>query len=354
MKIVVLEGDGIGPEICAATVACVRELDRGRLGLEFEHAEIGLKSLAKQGTTLPEAVLDRARAADGIILAPVSTADYPPREKGGVNPSAEFRTRLELYANMRPSKVRASLPAIARAMDLVVARENTEGFYADRNMFRGSGEFMPTEDVALAVRKITRRGCRRIAEAAFKLAARRRKHVTAVHKANVLHMSEGLFEEEVRRAAAAYPGVALDDMHVDAACAHIVRSPEQFDVIVTTNMFGDIISNIAAELSGSMGLAASLNHGDHHAMAQAAHGSAPELAGKDQGNPAGLMLSTAMLLDWMGERHGRRDLIAAGVSFAQAVEDALADPSVRTPDIGGSSGTAAFGHAVVKRLQSRA
>ena len=350
MKILVLEGDGIGPEICAATVACVRELGRGRLGLEFEHAEVGLKSLASRGTTLPDAVFERARTAAGIILAPVSTAEYPPREKGGINPSAEFRTRLELYANMRPSRVRPALPSIARAMDLVVARENTEGFYADRNMFRGSGEFMPTEDVALAVCKITRRGCRRIAEAAFKLASRRRKKVTAVHKANVLHLSEGLFEEEVRRAASAYPDIAVDDMHVDAACAHVVRSPERFDVIVTTNMFGDIISNIAAELSGSMGLAASLNHGDEHAMAQAAHGSAPELAGKDQGNPAGLMLSTAMLLDWMGERHGRRDLVAAGECFAQAIEDVLADPSVRTPDLGGTSGTAAVGEAIAASL----
>jgi isocitrate/isopropylmalate dehydrogenase len=254
---------------------------------------------------------------------------------------------------MRPSKVRPSLPALVKTMDLVVARENTEGFYADRNMFKGSGEFMPTEDVALAVRKITRRGCRRIAEAAFKLAVKRRKHVTAVHKGNVLHLSEGLFEEQVRRAAAAHPDVSVDDMHVDAAVAHVVRSPERFDVIVTTNMFGDIVSNLAAELSGSMGLAGSLNHGDAHAMAQAAHGSAPELEGKDAGNPAGLMLSAAMLLEWLGERHGRSDLVAASAAFDRAIEDTLANPAQRTRDLGGTLGTAAFGRAVADKLRVR-
>ncbi len=351
MKILVLEGDGIGPEICAATVACLQDISRARqLGLEFESADIGFAGLKKHGSTLSDAVFERARAADGVILGPVSTAEYPPADKGGINPSAALRKGLDLYANIRPSKVRPGIPAIAKQMDLVVVRENTEGFYADRNMFRGSGEFMPTEDVALAVRKITRQGCHRIAEAAFDLATRRRKHVTAVHKGNVLHLSEGLFEEEVRKVAARYPAVTVDDMHIDAACSHLVRTPEHFDVIVTTNMFGDIMSNIAAEMSGSMGLASSLNRGDKHAVAQSAHGSAPDIAGKGIANPAALMMSVAMLLEWLGERHQRRELVAAGQQMAEAVETALVTPSEQTVDLGGTLGTAAFGKAVAARL----
>jgi 3-isopropylmalate dehydrogenase len=355
MKILVLEGDGIGPEICAATVACLQDISRTRrLGLEFETAEIGFAGLRAHGSTLSSEVFERARAADGVILGPVSTADYPPVEKGSVNPSAGLRKGLDLYANIRPSRVRPGIPAMAKAMDLVVMRENTEGFYADRNMYKGGGEFMPTEDVALAIRKITRQGCRRIAEAGFELAARRRQHVTAVHKANVLHLSEGLFEEEVQRVAARYPNVAVDDMHIDAACSHLIRTPEHFDVIVTTNMFGDIMSNIAAEMSGSMGLASSLNRGDAHAVAQSAHGSAPDIAGKDLANPAALMLSTAMLLEWLGERHQRRDLTAAGQQMASAVEAALVTPAEQTVDLGGKLGTAAFGRAVAARLQASA
>ena len=170
-------------------------------------------------------------------------------------------------------------------VDLVIARENTEGFYADRNMFVGSGEFMPTPDVALSVRKITREGCTRIAEAAFALAMRRRKKVTAVHKANVFRVSEGFFLDCVRAVAANYPSVALEEIIVDAMAAYLVRDASRFDVVVTTNMFGDILSDQASEIAGSLGLAPSINHGAEHGVAQAQHGSAPDIAGQDRANP---------------------------------------------------------------------
>jgi 3-isopropylmalate dehydrogenase len=300
---------------------------------------------------LPDDVVEAARAADGILLGPVSHADYPPRERGGLNPSGELRRRLDLYANIRPSRVRVGLPALARVMDLVVVRENTEGFYTDRNMVAGSGEFMPTADLALAVRKITREGSRRIADVAFRLAAQRRGRVTAVHKANVLRMTDGLFLEAVEAVAQNHPSVALDDLHIDATVSEMVRRPDRFDVVLATNMYGDIVSNLAAELTGSLGLACSLNAGDRHAAAQAAHGSAPDIAGRDRGNPVGLMLSAAMLLDWLAGRHGRTDLRLAGQKLSAAVETTLEAPATRTPDLGGSLGTRAFGRAVIERLE---
>jgi isocitrate/isopropylmalate dehydrogenase len=287
LRIVVMEGDGIGPEITAATLAVLRAADRaGGLALQFIPITIGHTALAAHGSTLPDAAFEAARAADGVILGPVSHNEYPPVAQGGLNPSGELRRRLDLYANIRPARSRGGFPPrCGSAVDLVIARENTEGFYADRNMFQGSGEFMPTPDLALAVRKISRTGATRIAEAGFALAQRRRRKVTAVHKANVLRVSDGLFLECVRAVAARYPAVTYEERIIDAMAALLVRDASVFDVIITTNMFGDILSDLAAEISGSLGLAASINTGASHALAQAQHGSAPDIAGKDVANP---------------------------------------------------------------------
>jgi 3-isopropylmalate dehydrogenase len=210
-------------------------------------------------------------------------------------------------------------------MDLVVVRENTEGFYADRNMVVGSGEFKPTEDTALAIRKITRKGSLRIARAAFDLARRRRKKVTVVHKANVLRTTDGFFLQCVAEVAADYPDVTLDDSIVDAMTARLIRTPDAFDVVCTTNMFGDILSDEAAELAGGLGLAGALNAGDDHAIAQATHGSAPDIQGKGIANPVALMLSSGMLLDWLGARNERQDLKDAWPVLHAAIEKALVE-----------------------------
>src|SRR5215218_3238324 len=186
VHLVVMAGDGIGPEITAATLHVLRALDRRLgLGLGFEEVPIGIAALKTHGSTLPDASFAAAMAADGVILGPVSHNEYPPVAQGGLNPSGELRKRLDLFANIRPARTRAGVPGrCGQPVDLVIVRENTEGFYADRSMHLGVGEFMPTPDLALSLRKITRAGSTRIAEAAFRLAARRRKHVTAVHKAN--------------------------------------------------------------------------------------------------------------------------------------------------------------------------
>ena len=350
--LVVMEGDGIGPEITAATLGVLRAADRTfGLGLTFTTVPIGVAALEAHGTTLPESSFEAAQKADGVVLGPVDHNAYPPVEQGGINPSGSLRKRLDLYANIRPAKSRAGIPPKCGVpVDLVIARENTEGFYADRNMFMGSGEFMPTPDLALSVRKISREGCTRIAEAAFAIAARRRKKVTAVHKANVLRVSEGLFLDCVRAVAAKYPAVTLEEVIVDAMAALLVRDASRFDVIVTTNMFGDILSDQASEIAGSLGLAASINHGTDHGVAQAQHGSAPDIAGQDRANPSSLIGSAAMLLAWLGDRRKDNTLHAAAAAIEAALDRALSDPQARTRDIGGPLGTRAFGERVAAML----
>src|SRR5271165_3072421 len=218
MRLVVLPGDGIGPEISAAACEVLQLLnDRLSLGLSLETHEIGLARLKREGTTFPASVGEACRAADGIVLGPVSHATYPSRAEGGINVSGELRITLDLYANIRPSRSREGLPHWGRTpMDLVIVRENTEGFYADRNMYWGVGEFMPTPDIALAVRKITAASSRRIAQAAFELARTRRKKVTAVHKANVMKVSDALFLREVREVAKNFPDVSYEEQLVDS------------------------------------------------------------------------------------------------------------------------------------------
>jgi 3-isopropylmalate dehydrogenase len=353
VNIAVLPGDGIGPEISAAALQVLRVLDeRFALGLTFDTYEIGLASLRSAGTTFPRAALDACRAADGIILGPVSHSDLPPRELGGINVSAELRIELDLYANIRPSRSRDGVPSYGRTpIDLVIVRENTEGFYADRNMHAGSGEFMPTPDLALAVRKITAQASRRIAVVAFELAQRRRRHVTAVHKANVLKLSEALFLREVRDVARTHPEVRYDEQLVDSMSAMLVRDAARFDVVVTTNMFGDILSDEAAELSGSLGLAGAINASDARCMAQAQHGSAPDIAGRDLANPTSLILSAAMLLEWLGVRHGLQQFTRAAACAERAVDTLSARPETRTADLGGALGTAEFATALCAEIE---
>src|SRR5438034_8165595 len=351
MRILVLPGDGIGPEITAATLAVLERANvLFKLGLQWQHEEIGLPALKKEGTTLPARALEAARSAEGVILGPLSTYEYPAREKGGINPSAEFRTKLDLYANIRPARSRLGVGLTGKRVDLVIYRENTEGFYADRNMHAGLAEFMPTEDMALAVRRVTAKCCERIARRAFEAAMTRRRKVTAVHKANVFRISDGLYLREVRKVAQGFPQVQLEEIIVDAMAALLRRDPMRFDVIVAENMYGDILSDEASELSGGLGLGGSINAGDDYCVAQAQHGSAPDIAGKDRANPTSLILSAAMLLEWIGGRGANGALATAAKSIDAAVDAALKDPATRTADLGGKLGTREFARAVAAKL----
>ncbi|HVI04549.1 MAG TPA: isocitrate/isopropylmalate family dehydrogenase, partial [Sphingomicrobium sp.] len=352
-RILVLPGDGIGPEIAASTIAVLEALNNLlSLGLDFETMDIGFASLSAEGSTLPDTVMKRIPEVDGIILGPVSHYDYPPLDEGGFNPSAEIRTQFELGANIRPCRSHEGLSVLRRPMDLVIVREATEGFYSDRNMFAGNGEFMPDAETALSVRKITSRASRRVAHAAFEIARSRRKKVTAVHKANVLKMSDGFFLREVRAVASEYPDVTLDEVIVDAAAALLVRTPDRFDVIVTTNMFGDILSDEASELSGGLGLGGSINVGGGICVAQAQHGSAPDIEGQNIANPTSLILSAAMLLDWRGRRDENPVLNAATKRIVSAIDRVLDDPDARTRDLGGTQTTDAFTARLIEALHT--
>jgi len=352
MDILVLPGDDIGPEITAATVSGLHAVnDVFSLGLQFETIEVGMARFHKDGTTLPDWVVDRARKADGLLLGPAGMTAYPPKSEGGINVPGTIRKALDLYANIRPAKARQSITDARAGLDCVIVRENTEGFYSDRNMFMGSGEFMPTPDCALSVRKITRQASRRIAEVAFQYAARRRKSVTSVGKRHVLQISDGLFMTEAEAVAAAQSETTYREIDVDAAAALLYSKPDAFDVILVSNMFGDILSNLAAALSGGLGLAASLNAGETNAAANAGHGSAPDIAGQNRANPAGLMISAAMLLDWLGERAQRSNLTEASKAMIAAIEVALADPESRTMDLGGAGTTSGFADAVSQAIR---
>ncbi|GAB4444264.1 MAG: isocitrate/isopropylmalate dehydrogenase family protein [Chloroflexi bacterium OHK40] len=356
MRVLVLPGDGIGPEIIAATMPVLTALNElYRLGLIFDEDEVGFASLERYGTTLRDELLERARGYDGIILGPQSHADYPVPERGGRNVSAGFRIGLDLYANIRPARTRPFLPtnlAPGKTMDLVIMREATEGFYPDRNMSRGWGEVMPSPDMALSIRKITRYCSERIARRAFELAARRRNRVTAIHKVNSFHMTDGLFLECARAVAREFPGVAYEELLIDAATAHLVRRPERFDVLLTSNFYGDILSDLASELSGSLGLAGSIMASDTHCCAQAQHGSAPDIQGQDRANPTSMILSVAMLLQWLGAHHQRADLTRAAAVMETTVDAVLANPATRTADLGGTLGCRAFGACVADLVRS--
>ncbi len=354
MHLVMLPGDGIGPEISRATRKVLDVVDRALgLGLTFEEHEIGLVRHARDGSTFPEAVLQRAREADGVVLGPVSHSDYPARERGGVNVSALLRRELDLYANIRPRRSREGLATFGRTpLDLVIVRDNTEGFYADRTMHLGTGEFMPTPDVAIAMRKVTARGSERIARAAFEIARSRPRHkLTYVHKVNVLKVSDALFLKECRRVAQEYPNIATDDQLIDLMTAMLVRDAARFDVVVTTNMFGDILSDLASELSGSLGLGGAINAGDRHCVAQAQRGSAPDIEGQDKANPCSLILSAAMLLDWLGDRRGLPGFRRGAAAIDAAIDRRIGDPSTRTLDLGGSLGTCDFTDAVCAEIE---
>jgi 3-isopropylmalate dehydrogenase len=345
MHIIVLPGDGIGPEITAAAVAVMQAASkRFGLKLELEHDLAGLDSLRRHGTTVAPGLLERVRNADGLVLGPMSTFEYD-EAKGEINPSMFFRKNLDLYANIRPSRTYEGVKMPVGPFDLVVVRENTEGFYADRNMTLGSGEILVTPDVAISMRRITRQCCERIARAAFELAMRRRRHVTIVHKANVLRISDGMFIEVCRKVGEDFPDVAIDDVIVDAMMAHVVRDPRRFDVVVTTNMYGDILSDLTAELSGSLGLAGAINAGEAHAMAQASHGSAPDIAGQDKANPVSLALSAGLLLQWHGRRTGNPAFEDAARAIDAAVAQAIATRQT-TRDVGGTLGTREAGRAL--------
>ena len=347
----VMLGDGIGPEIVPASVRVVDAAlaAAGAEPVDWQELPLGAAAIETHGTAIPETTLATLGELDGWLLGPHDSAAYPEPFRSQLNPSGAIRKHFDLYANIRPARGFEGGEAIAPDADLVIVRENTEGFYADRNTHAGTGEYMPTADVAIAMGVFTRHAVERIARTAFELARRRRSTLTIVHKANVLQLSSGLFKRVCLEIGAGYPDVEVDDHHIDAMTVHLLRRAAAFDVIVAENMFGDILSDLAGELAGSLGIAPSINASDDRCMAQAAHGSAPDIAGQGRANPIAMILSAGMLLDWLGTRHGDERAADAAVRVEEGVRAAVRS-GVSTGDLGGTASTDEFTDAVVARI----
>ncbi|MGE4366264.1 isocitrate dehydrogenase [Thermomonas sp.] len=331
--ITVIRGDGIGPEIMDATL---HVLDAMQLGLAYEFADAGMVALEKHGELLPEATLDSIRRNKVALKSPLTT----PVGGGFSSINVELRKRFDLYANVRPARTFPNTKArFPGKVDLITVRENTEGAYI------GEGQEVSADgETAVLTQKVTRKGSERIARYAFELARTTgRRKVTVVHKANILKSTSGLFLKTAREVAAQYPDIECNEMIVDNACMQLVMKPEQFDIIVTTNLFGDIISDLCAGLVGGLGLAPGANIGTEAAIFEAVHGSAPDIAGKGIANPCALLLGAAQMLDHLGKPDQAQRLRGAIIATLEA-KDSL------TPDLGGEGSTLAFAKAIASRL----
>lgn len=331
--IAVIRGDGIGPEIMDATL---RVLDTLKLGFKYEIVEAGLAALEKSGELLPHATLDAISKHKVALKSPLTT----PVGEGFSSINVVLRKHFDLYANVRPAisfpNTRSRFP---ESVDLITVRENTEGAYI------GEGQHVSDDGAtATLTQKVTRRGSERIVRYAFELARRcGREKVSIVHKANILKSTSGLFLKVAREVAAEYPDIACNELIVDNCCMQLVMRPEQFDVIVTTNLFGDIISDLCAGLVGGLGLAPGANIGSDVAIFEAVHGSAPDIAGKGVANPCALLLGSAQMLDYL-------ELQDEAARLRKAIRATLTARDRTTPDLGGTGSTQAFADAIISRL----
>lgn len=330
--IAVIRGDGIGPEIVDATL---RVLDALKLGLQWDFVEAGLSAQKNQGELLPQATLDAIAHHRVALKGPLTT----PIGGGFSSLNVELRKRFDLYANVRPAITFPGTRARYDKIDLITVRENTEGAYGSE------GQTLSEDgEVAQSLIRNTRHGCERIVRYAFEMArAQQRKKVTAVHKANIMKTTSGLFLRVAREVSHEYPEIAFNEMIIDNTCMQLVMNPHQFDVIVTTNLFGDIISDLCAGLVGGLGLAPGANIGANVAIFEAVHGSAPDIAGKGIANPCALLLGAVQMLAHIGMND-------SAVAVRNAIRATLAAGDRLTPDLGGSGSTSTFTDALIERL----
>jgi 3-isopropylmalate dehydrogenase len=346
LNIGVLNGDDIGLEIVPETVATMKTAAQATgVDIEWTHLPIGRVAFDELGTTMPDDTLERLSKLDGWVLGPIGHRAYP-KSPMAINPHPILRKHFDLFANIRPARSYRSLPSVHQDVDLVIVRENNEGFQPDRNVVAGSGEFRPSEDMTISIRVITRNGSSKVARAAFELARGRRKKLTAVHKDTVFKLGCGMFAEECRRVGQEFPDVEYEETMVDTFAMKLAMRPQQYDVVVTTNMFGDILSDEAAGLVGGLGMAPGLSAGPDLAMAQATHGSAPDIAGQGIANPFAMIMSGAMLLDWLGRKKNETKAVHAADLIRRAVENIIERRDQVTPDHGGNASTSGMGNAI--------
>lgn len=335
-KISLIPGDGIGPELTEATMEILDAVQQKfDINLDIIKVEAGDKCYEKTGVALPEETIKTIRNSHVCMKGPVGET--------AADVIVKLRIMFDLYANIRPIKTYPPIPSLKPNIDMIFVRENTEDVYR--------GIEFEMEDTAICIRVITKKNSERIAKKAFETARKRngKKRVTAIHKANVMKLTCGLFARTCRAVATQYPDIKFDELYVDAASMRLIKEPETFDVFVTPNMFGDILSDEAAQLIGGLGMAPGANIGDDFALFEPIHGSAPNRAGKQTANPCSMILSAKMMFDWLGEKYSDQKCFRA----AQAIEDAVSETlrkGITIPDFGGSAKTLEMAEAMAKEI----
>ena len=350
LKIGILLGDDIGLEVVPEAVK-VMKAAAAKTGLAIawsEHA-IGKRGHELHGHTFPQQTIDELKNVDGWLCGPIGHNAYPRNDPTWIMPPV--RKRFELYANIKPVKSYPNIASVHKNVDIVFLREVTEGFQSSDTVTAGAGEFRPNDEISIGSRVVTRKGANRVARAAFEIArTRTKKTVTAVHKEPVYRLVCGMFAEECRKVAKEFPDVIFNEVLVDGFAMKVTMNPLPFDVVVTTNQFGDILTDLGAGIVGGLGLAPGLVCGEHQAMAQATHGSAPDIAGKNIANPYALIMSGQMLLEWLGRKRNQVKALAAAALMDRAMDKVIAEQKHLTADLGGTASTSGMGDAVVAAI----
>jgi 3-isopropylmalate dehydrogenase len=335
-KISLITGDGIGPELSESAIAVLNTI-HDKLDLKFDITKLsaGDKALAETGKALPDETVNSIKQSDVCLKAPVgeSAADV----------IVVLRRMLDLYANIRPAKSYPHMPALRDDIDMVIVRENTEDLYTGKEFSLG--------DSSVALRIISEAASKRIAKYAFETAKQRNsmKKVTCVHKSNVMRVTDGMFAKACGEVAKDYPDISFEEMYVDACAMNLIRQPEKFDVVVTTNLFGDILSDESSQVVGGLGMAPAANIGDKFALFEPVHGAAFDIAGKNIANPSSFLLSIKMMFDWLGNKHNDSKCIEVGQKLESTIFD-LVKSGVKTKDIGGDSSTTEFTKKITDNL----
>ena len=335
-KISLITGDGIGPELSESAISVLTTIN-DKLDLKFEITKLsaGDKALEQTGKALPDETVDAIKQSDACMKAPVgeSAADV----------IVVLRRMLDLYANIRPAKSYPHMPALRDDVDMVIVRENTEDLYTGKEFSLG--------DSAIALRIISENASKRIAKYAFETAKQRnsKKKVTCVHKSNVMRVTDGLFAKACTEVSKDYPEIKFEEMYVDACAMNLIRQPQEFDVVVTTNLFGDILSDESSQVVGGLGMAPAANIGDNFALFEPVHGAAFDIAGKNIANPSSFLLSIKMMLDWLGTKHNDSKCFEVGQKLESTIFD-LVKTGVKTKDIGGDKTTSEFTKQITDNL----
>ena len=337
-NISLITGDGIGPELSESAISILETInDKLEVKTKVTSLEAGDSALEKFGEALPDETFQSIKSSDACLKAPVgeSAADV----------IVVLRRKLDLFANIRPAKSYPNTPSLRDDIDLVIVRENTEDLY--------TGQEFVINDTAVALRIITEKASKRIAKHAFQTAIQRnqKKHVTCVHKSNVMRKTDGLFAKSCKSVSEEFPDVKFDEMYVDACSMNLIRQPQEFDVIVTTNLFGDILSDQSSQVVGGLGMAPAANLGDNFGLFEPVHGAAFDIAGKQIANPTSFILSIKMMLQWLGSKNNDQNSISVAQTLEQTVLE-LVKSGITTKDVGGDKSTKEFTKEITNRLVS--